>query len=75
MGNPFDFRNESGPHPTSGSSRGHVARPQLRVADHDYANAHRFTIHFSHQAYLPVAIGDESVDYLVIDWPRPCLHD
>jgi hypothetical protein len=73
--NSFDFRNDSRPDPTSGSTRGHVARPQFGVADHDGTNADDVTIHFSHQSYFPVTVGEESFDYLVSDWSRPCLND
>jgi hypothetical protein len=73
--NSFDFRNDSRPDPTSGSTRGHVARPQFGAADHDGTNADDFTIHFSYQSYFPVTVGEESFDYLVSDWSRPCLYD
>ena len=74
-GNLFNFPNESGPNSTSCSTRCHVARPQFRVADHDSANADRFTIDFSHQSYLPVTVGEESFDRLISNWSRPCLND
>ncbi len=74
-GNLFDFPDESGPNSTSFSTRCHVARPQFRIADHEGANADRFTIDFSYQSYLPVTVVHESFDHFVSDWSRPCLND
>src|SRR3982751_2371590 len=74
-GNPLDFRNDSGSDSPSRSGRDHIARPQFRGGHDDGANAHGLTIDFSHQSYLTVTIGEESIDYLVRDWPRPCFHD
>src|SRR6266498_5145939 len=74
-GNPFDFRNDSGSHSASRSGRDHIARPQFRGADHDGAKAHGLAIDFSHQSYLMVTIGEESIDNLLRDWPRPRFND
>ena len=74
-GDLFDLRNESGPDAASDRTRCHVARPQFRVADHDGADTDRLTLDFSHQPYFAIAVGEESFDDLISDWPRPCLDD